>query len=263
MSQQDPTPRARAVPRRSVLDRTVFALATGLAALLTIIALAVASGFESTTATQLGFTASPDESSERPSGNGSEEIADDSTSESSSDDELVVELTPPPDAWFRSDPDSATRFETERAFTIGEEALTLIDYDWQQRLPEWRIDFVEGDTRIAGYTWSHERRIEVFIRDDATPAGVARILAHELGHAVDVTYNSSDERLAWLEQRNAEPDTPWWPSSGAADFETGAGDFAESFAVWLVGPDDYRSRVAPAPTQTDLALLERLATEEA
>ncbi len=257
MSQQDPTPRIDTAAARTVLDRTVFALACGLAALLTIVALAVASGFESTTATQLGFTATPDDPTP------DDPTPDDPTSESSNDADLAVGLTPPPETWFRSGADSATRFETDRAFTIGDEALTLITYDWQRRLPEWRIDFVEGDTRIAGYTWSHERRIEVFIRGDATPAGVARILAHELGHAVDVTYNSSDERLTWLEQRNAEPDTPWWPSSGAADFETGAGDFAESFAVWLIGPDDYRSRVAPAPTQTDLALLERLATEEA
>lgn len=154
-----------------------------------------------------------------------------------------------------------TGFENERTQALGLDAIDLLDFDWQTRLPDWRVEFVEGNTQVAGYTWSRERRIEVFVRPDADATDLARILSHELGHAVDVTHNAPSEREQWLEQRGLAADTPWWPSSGAADFETGAGDFAESFAAWLVGPEDFRSLVGPTPSKEDLALLARLATE--
>ncbi|MEZ5377749.1 MAG: hypothetical protein R2733_14685 [Acidimicrobiales bacterium] len=162
-------------------------------------------------------------------------------------------------SWAGTDRGGLVRYETERTALLGGAALDRLDYDWEANLPGWRIDFIEGNDRIAGYTWSNEARIEVFVRPTASSADVARILAHELGHAVDVTLNTGDERSAWLAQRGAT-EVQWWPSSGAADFETGAGDFAECFAVLLVGADDYRSKVAPAPTAADLALIAQLAT---
>lgn len=148
-------------------------------------------------------------------------------------------------------------FESPRIQALAGPALESVTYPWREQLPGWRIEFVSGASNIAGYTWSREERIEVFVRPGATSADLARILAHELGHAVDVSKNDGDERREWLAARNAE-EAPWWPGNGLADFATGAGDFAESFAVWQVGAVDYRGELAPAPTEADLELLERL-----
>ncbi len=131
-------------------------------------------------------------------------------------------------------------------------------YEWETNLPEWTIEFVAGDDRIAGYTWSREHRIEIFVRSDSTAASLERVLAHEIGHAIDVSLNDTGERERWQSVRGIEDD-PWWPDSGAADFETGAGDFAESFAYLLSGDeDDFKARLAAPPDETALALLEEL-----
>lgn len=138
------------------------------------------------------------------------------------------------------------------------DAMALVEFDWETTLPEWTIDFVEGDSEIAGYTWSAEQRIEIFVRPTSSAESLHRVLAHEFGHAVDVSLNNGDRRRSWLAQRNSS-DTQWWPANGKADFQTGAGDFAESFAVWMTGDSsDFRSELGPIPSQADLALIDEI-----
>lgn len=156
------------------------------------------------------------------------------------------------------DPEPATiNYESPTVQALGGPAIAAIDYPWEEELSGWDVTFLRGTGNIAGYTWSREQRIEVFVRPGATSADLARIFAHELGHAVDVTKNDGDERREWLAIRGVES-APWWPVNGAADFSTGAGDFAEAFAVWQVGDGDYRGELAPPPTADQLELLERL-----
>jgi hypothetical protein len=155
-------------------------------------------------------------------------------------------------------PPPRVAFADRHIEALATEAMRQISYPWTERLPDWYVEFVPGDDDVAGYTWSHEQRIEIFVRPGDTADSLARVLAHELGHAVDVTFNDGNERRRWLDQRGA-PDAPWWPNSGSADFDTGAGDFAECFAVWQVGDQDYRGRLAPSPSLLDLALLVQLA----
>ncbi len=241
----------RRVPRIPGIDRAAFALAVGLAAFLTMAAIVGTSGFEIV-------------------GLGHLPLSGDSTDHRDDSEHAAVALRPagdhadpseaaPADSWSSVAAGGRVRYQSDRTMIVGTAAIALLDYDWEERLPNWSIDFIEGNDQIAGLTWSREQRIEVFVRATASEADVARILAHELGHAVDVTHLSPEQRTTWLEQRNAAEDTPWWPSSSAADFETGAGDFAESFAVWLVGPGDYRSELAPAPTADDLELIAHFA----
>ncbi len=140
----------------------------------------------------------------------------------------------------------------------GAAALAKVSYDWIDRLPGWTITFGAGRSGVFGYTYVDEQRIEIFVRDDMSEGLLAHVVAHELGHAVDLSLNGGDDRDAWASARGIGG-VQWWPGSGVTDFATGAGDFAEAFAVWQVGPSNYRGRAAGAPTQDQLAIIAALA----
>ncbi len=157
-----------------------------------------------------------------------------------------------PAALFAAAPDS-----TENPETLGAAALELIGYDWREQLPGWSIEFLEERPGRLGYAFFTEQRIEVYVRLDQTPEEVAEVIAHELGHAVDVSLFDNEDRATWLAVRDLDGE-PWWPEPGArSDFASGAGDFAESFAHWLLG-DETRSELAGTPTTGQLAVLESL-----
>lgn len=146
---------------------------------------------------------------------------------------------------------------TTLVVAIEELALSRISIPWQEWFPEWEIDFVGPRSGIRALTYPGERRIDVFVRADDTADSIHRVLAHELGHVIDVEWNSEDERQAWRRQRGIPDSVPWWPSAAAPDFATGAGDFAEAFAVLETGVIS-RATVADQPDAEDLALLREL-----
>lgn len=139
----------------------------------------------------------------------------------------------------------------------GEEALASFNYDWQNGLPGWEISFHPGRKGVLGYTFVQEQRIEIYVRDDMSSSLLGHVIAHEVGHAIDVTQNSGDDRRRWQEMRAIE-DKPWWPGNGSTDFSTGAGDFAESFAAWQVGTASFRSNLGPPPDSAARALMAEL-----
>lgn len=140
----------------------------------------------------------------------------------------------------------------------GEAALATISYPWEQLLPGWTIDFLPEKSGLFGLTLVPDKRIEVYVRDNQTEALLAHVIAHELGHAIDVTLNDGPDRRAWAEARGTGS-SPWWPGNGTTDFSTGAGDFAESFAAWQVGSGSFRSTLAGPPTDAQIELLAQLA----
>ncbi len=139
---------------------------------------------------------------------------------------------------------------------MGEAAEALLPFDWEAALPGWRITYAGSHDRFRGLTFPYDQTIEMYVRADDTPESLAGILAHELGHAVDVTHFKDADRDEWLEARGI-PATQWWPDAYASDFETGAGDFAEAFAYWALG-DPTSSRVGGTPTTGQLLVLEGL-----
>ena len=143
--------------------------------------------------------------------------------------------------------------------SIEEQALALVRYDWQAAFPELRIEFLGPRAGLRALTYPAEHRIEIFVRDSDTTGSLHRVLAHELGHVIDVERNSPDDRDRWLEQRGLAASTNWWPNESAPDFATGAGDFAEAFAVWETGVQT-QSTLAGQPDADDLALLKELAS---
>ena len=140
----------------------------------------------------------------------------------------------------------------------GMAAVAQIAYPWQEKLPDWQIRFLTSDDGAYGYTMTREKRIDIYVRDEQSEELLVHVVAHELGHAVDVALNDGDDRQRWRKARAIE-DAPWWPDNRAADFATGAGDFAESFAVWQVGSGSYRSELGPPPGSEQLRLIAELA----
>lgn len=140
---------------------------------------------------------------------------------------------------------------------VAAAALELIPFDWQARLPGWTIVFGDQVPQRLGYAYFDERRIEIYVRGDQTPREVAEVLAHELGHALDVTVLDGDQRRRWLAARGLDG-LDWWPPEGArSDFASGAGDWAEAFAMWLLD-DISQSGVGGPLTAKQLALVGEL-----
>ncbi len=139
----------------------------------------------------------------------------------------------------------------------GQLGLATIDYDWRSNLPGWTITFSSGRDGMLGLTYVESKTIEIFVRNGQSNTLLAHVIAHEMGHAVDVTLNNSDDRRRWQEAREIES-ASWWPGDGTTDFSTGAGDFAESFAAWQVGPSNFRSKLDGAPDAKQLGLMAEL-----
>lgn len=128
----------------------------------------------------------------------------------------------------------------------GAAALSRIAYPWRDL--GYEIVFLGPQRGLFGKTVPAQRRIEIYVRPSEDETLLAHMIAHELGHAVDVTYNDDARRARWRDLRGIGAATPWFGCSRCTDYATPAGDFAETFALWQVGPPEFRSQMAPPPT---------------
>lgn len=99
---------------------------------------------------------------------------------------------------------------------------------------------------IRGRADADARTITLFVSPQFAAHQVAHDLAHELGHALDAQRLSPSQRAAYLRARGV-PDAPWWPGRQASDYRSGAGDFAEVFALCHATSPEFRSRLAARP----------------
>jgi hypothetical protein len=132
-------------------------------------------------------------------------------------------------------------------------ALALIPFSWQAL--HYQIVFMPPQRGVRAMIFPGEHRIEIYARPADDARTVAYDIAHELGHAIDVTLNNAETRRKWLAVRGIDPATPWFGCSGCTDFNTPAGDFAETFALLLLGPGHFSGRIAPPPTEDELTAL--------
>lgn len=139
----------------------------------------------------------------------------------------------------------------EEAVRVGLAALEMVSWPWQQHLPGWTVRIAGPDSGLRGNTNIPSRTVTVHVRPGDTPESVAGVLAHELGHAIDVTWLGEAERNRWLQARGM--DGPWWVEAGAADFHVGSGDFAEAVAALLVGSPSKATHGPFTDAQLDLA----------
>jgi hypothetical protein len=158
---------------------------------------------------------------------------------------LLALLVVPPAAWAQ-----------DRPQVVGEQALAMIDYPWQSL--GWTIEFKPGPPGYLGLAVGPERRVEIYVRDSHSVTDVAHTLAHEIGHAVDLTYGIEYRRSEYRRLRGLDPDSDWFGCDACSDYATPAGDFAEVFEYWLLGGGDFRSRLAGPPTAAELEILSTL-----
>ena len=124
--------------------------------------------------------------------------------------------------------------QAERLVTVSPRAL-----GYRVRIAGPRPD-VRAQTDTAAHT------ITLFVSPADAPHRVAHDLGHELGHAFDAVRLSGAQRAAYLRARGA-PGAAWWPGGAVSDYRSGAGDFAEVFALCHAASPEFRSRLAPRP----------------
>ncbi len=141
----------------------------------------------------------------------------------------------------------------ETAAARDEAALALIPFSWQQL--HYDIVFLPPQRGVRAMIFPDKQRIEVYARPSDDARRIAYDIAHELGHAIDMTFNTVESRRQWMAVRGIDPETTWFGCSGCTDFNTPAGDFAETFAFFLLGPGHFSSRMAPPPTPDQITAL--------
>jgi hypothetical protein len=141
----------------------------------------------------------------------------------------------------------------EPAATRNAAALALIPFSWQQL--HYEIAFMPPQRGVRAMIFQRERRIEIYARPEDDARLIAYDIAHELGHAIDMTFNTAETRRRWMETRGIDPATPWFGCNRCTDFSTPAGDFAETFALFLLGRGHFSGRIAPPPTDEQLRAL--------
>jgi hypothetical protein len=141
----------------------------------------------------------------------------------------------------------------EPAATRNAAALALIPFSWQQL--HYQIVFMPPQPGVRGMIFQREHRIEIYARPADDARHIAYDIAHELGHAIDMTFNTAKTRRKWMQMRGIDPSTPWFGCDRCTDFSTPAGDFAEAFALLLLGPGHFAGRIAPPPTDEQLTAL--------
>jgi hypothetical protein len=136
---------------------------------------------------------------------------------------------------------------------LRKEVLGLIRFPWQRL--GYEIVFLGPRPGYRAMTISDRRRIEIYNRPGDSPRVTAFDLAHELGHAFDLDHNTTERRNRWRELRGIDPAEGWFGCNRCPDYNTPAGDFAETFAFLLLGPGNYHSRIGLPPTKDEIPAL--------
>src|SRR5262245_47899766 len=98
-------------------------------------------------------------------------------------------------------PESAERVRNDAA-------LAMITYPWHDL--QYDIVFMPPQTGYRAMTYPRQKRIEIYARPNDDAKRLAHDIAHELGHAVDMTFNTAETRKEWLEIRHIDPSKTWF-----------------------------------------------------
>jgi hypothetical protein len=133
-------------------------------------------------------------------------------------------------------------------------ALATIDTPWRRL--GYRLLVRPARAGVLGMSDATARTLTLYVRRDESVPLLAFTLAHEVAHVVDYEALTEADRRHWRRLRGIAESAPWYTDrAGAPDLATGAGDFAECFAVYEVGLVDFRSHVGGPPTREQLSWL--------
>jgi hypothetical protein len=106
-----------------------------------------------------------------------------------------------------------------------------------------------------GLTYPERRHVDVFVRSCSAESFtlLRHVTSHEMGHAYDAAHMNSSLRRAYMDMRGIPAGTPWFGCNYCTDFNTPAGDFAETYSQWQRGSHDSRTQIAAMPNDTQLA----------
>lgn len=133
----------------------------------------------------------------------------------------------------------------------GQAALRGLGYDW--RALDYRVVFRSYKGGVLGTANRRTRLITIYVKPGQSVLSLRTSLAHELGHALDFSHGNEQRRDSYRRIRGLSPGSAWFPCDRCNDLSSPAGDFAEVFATWLVGPGDFRSRLKCPPDARQLA----------
>jgi len=123
----------------------------------------------------------------------------------------------------------------------------------------WKIQFYPGKIGYLGMANGDEKKIYIWIRKEFSPKQVAGTIVHELAHAYDFLFMTTQLRTEWLKVRGLPTDTPWLPCGGCTDNKSGAGDFAESVSWTFQGKEGgFKSRLGLPPNAKQQAFIRKL-----
>jgi hypothetical protein len=177
----------------------------------------------------------------------------------------IPPVVPPPDVMSADGAAAATATspvtppQPSTGVDVVDRAEQLVHFDWRDALPGWTIQFAGQRAGMRGATFPAQRVVQVYVRQGESAADVAHAFAHELGHAIDVTYMNDQVRAEFNQARGRSATFGWWVAPGADDFASGAGDWAECFAWTMTnGVGGFYSKLGPPPDSSVMALIGQL-----
>jgi hypothetical protein len=139
------------------------------------------------------------------------------------------------------------------ALSVPDQVRAVLPSGLEARLPGWTVVWAGNRPGYLAVTDPATHTITMYQRPGDSVGWLAFNLAHEYGHALDLTYLTPTTRAQWG-QRRGFATTTWFPCPMCSDFATPAGDWAESVAVCFTGnPHPFQSRLAGPPTGDDCA----------
>jgi hypothetical protein len=117
------------------------------------------------------------------------------------------------------------------------------------------VSFLGAKSGYLGLTYPERRHVDVFIRSCSAESFtlLRHVTSHEMGHAFDAAHMTPAMRDSYKAMRGIPAGTPWFGCNYCSDFNTPAGDFAETYSQWQRGSHDSRTQIAPMPNDTQLA----------
>jgi hypothetical protein len=155
----------------------------------------------------------------------------------------------PPKAAPSADVCAGTDWQQKR----GQHALSTLK-DTGQRSGV-TVSFKAAKSGFLGLTYPTRRHVDVFVRSCSSESAalLRHVVSHEMGHAYDAAHMTAAMRESYKAMRGIPAGTPWFGCSYCTDFNTPAGDFAETYSQWQRSSADSRTQIAPMPGPAQLA----------